>query len=153
MSESTPYISLLYYILPSFILDSFELVNVEAKAVDNPTPELLYPSVLHIYLDERDNRTEGQMRKFKPNGFTEPTQVQDFPIRDRKTVLHIRRRRYLDNDGKSVLINNFDLSAKGTRYSHEFADFLKEILGYVPRDGEICGTTVDGRRVKTGKEL
>ena len=117
MPEQSPYISLLYYILPSFILDSFELVNAEDKPVDNPT------------------------------------QVQDFPIRDRKTVLHIRRRRYVDSDGKSVIINNFNLSAQGTRYSDEFADFLKEILGYIPRDGEICGTTVDGRRVKTGKEL
>ena len=153
MSEQSPYISLLYYILPSFILDSFELVNVEDKPVDKPTPELLYPSVLHIYLDERDNRTEEQSQMFRPNGFTEPTQVQDFPIRDRKTVLHIRRRRYVDSDGKSVIINNFNLSAQGTRYSDEFADFLKEILGYIPRDGEICGTTVDGRRVKTGEEL
>ena len=90
MPEQSPYISLLYYILPSFILDSFELVNVEDKPVDNPTPELLYPSVLHIYLDERDNRTKEQSLLFKPNGFTESTQVQDFPIRDRKTVLHIR---------------------------------------------------------------
>lgn len=109
--------------------------------------------MLHIYLDERDNRTEEQSQIFKPNGFTEATQVQDFPIRDRKTVLHIRRRRYIDSNGKSVIINNFNLSAQGTRYSDEFADFLKEILGYIPRDGEICGTTVDGKRVKTGKEL
>ena len=41
MPEQSPYISLLYYILPTFILDSFELVNVEDKPVDNPTPELL----------------------------------------------------------------------------------------------------------------
>ncbi len=109
MAEQNPYITLLYYILPSFILDSFELVNVEDKPVDKPTPELLYPSVLHIYLDERDNRTEEQSQKFRSNGFTEPTQVQDFPIRDRKTVLHIRRRRYVDSDGKSVIINNFNL--------------------------------------------
>lgn len=149
MPEQSPYISLLYYILPSFILDSFDLVDVEEKPVDNPTPELLYPSVLHIYLDERDSRSEEQARMFRPNGFTEATQVQDFPIRDRKTVLHIRRRRYLDDMGVSVIINNFNLSPQGTRYSHEFADFLKEVLGYLPRDGEICGTTVDGRRVKT----
>ena len=64
-----------------------------------------------------------------------------------------RRCRTFDSDGKSVIINNFNLTAQGTRYSDEFADFLKEILGYIPRDGEICGTTVDGRRVKTGKEL
>ena len=48
MAEQNPYITLLYYILPSFILDSFELVNVEDKPVDKPTPELLYASVLHI---------------------------------------------------------------------------------------------------------
>ena len=149
MPEQSPYISLLYYILPSFILDSFELMNVEDRPVDNPTPELPYPSVLHIYLDERDSRTEEQTRMFRPNGFTEPTQVQDFPIRDRRTVLHIRRRLYTEDMGKNVIINNFNLSAQGTRYSREFADFLKEILGYLPRDGEICGTTVDGRRVKT----
>lgn len=53
----------------------------------------LYQSELHIYLDERDNRSADD-NDLQPNGFTESSQVEDFPIRDRKVLLHIRRRRW-----------------------------------------------------------
>ena len=49
---------------------------------------------LHMYLDERDNRT-AEMQDLRPNGLTEETVISDFPVRDRKLTLHIRRRRWL----------------------------------------------------------
>ena len=74
-----------------------------------------------------------------PNGFTEPTLINDFPIRDRKVVLHIRRRRWQDAEGHNVVLNVYNLATKGTRYSEEFAAFLKERLGYLPSDGTFAG--------------
>ena len=59
----------------------------------------LYQSELHIYLDERDNRSADD-NDLHPNGFTESNQVENFPIRDRKVLLHVRRRRCLDKDGR-----------------------------------------------------
>jgi hypothetical protein len=53
-----------------------------------------------MYLDERDNRIE-EMQALRPNGFTEETVISDFPVRDKKLTLHIRRRRWLTPEGKS----------------------------------------------------
>jgi hypothetical protein len=41
-------------------------------------------------------------------------------------TLHIRRRRYLDADDKSVILSEFPIKADGTSISPEFADFLKK---------------------------
>ena len=60
------------------------------------------------------------MAAFRPNGFTEASVVQNFPIRDRKVVLHVRRRRWINEQGKNVVQNVYPLIAKGTRYSQEF---------------------------------
>lgn len=71
----------------------------------------------------------------KPNGFTEPRIIHDFPLRELKVALHVRRRRWLTEDGGNVILNRIPLAADGTSYSAEFADFLKETLGYIPGDG------------------
>ena len=86
------------------------------------------PSPLHIHLDELDNRTDG-METVRSNGFTEASVIQDFPIRDRKVVLHVRRRRWINDQGKNTVLYVYPLMAKGTRYSQEFAGFFKEEAG------------------------
>lgn len=124
------------FLLPDGMLDFFEVVRINEEPSRN---EMVYTGgVLHIYLDERDNRTLVQ-QTLVPNGFTEPTLVNDFPIRNRKVVLHVRRRRWLDNEGHNVVLNVYNLAAKGTRYSEEFAAFLKEGLGHMPGDGSLAG--------------
>ncbi|MBR1698342.1 MAG: hypothetical protein IJ714_00970 [Bacteroidales bacterium] len=50
--------------------------------------DIIYTSVLHMYLDERDNRTD-QMQDLRPNGFTEETVISDFPVRDKKRLSEI----------------------------------------------------------------
>ena len=66
----------------------------------------------------------------------EAVSVTDFPIRDHKVVLRIRRRRWTDiRTGKSFSIPiDLDVVCKGTRYSKEFGVFLKETYGDVPGD-------------------
>ena len=138
------YFSLAYIVLPPSILDWFDLTKVEEEITD-PSKEELYVGIIHIYLDERDNRP-AVMDSLLPNGFTESTQVNDFPIRDRKVVLHVRRRRWLNAQRQNVLVNAYPLTADGTRYSEEFAAFLKETFGYLPCDGPFSGAAVDDRR-------
>ena len=78
------------FILPENMLDYFELVRMEEGPVEElPKTKMdrLYHSVLHIYLDELDNRSSKD-QDLRPNGFTEATKVEDFPIRDRKVLLH-----------------------------------------------------------------
>ena len=128
--------ALAYIILPTSILDWFSLVRVEEQQSNKkPSRDSVWSGMeLHIYLDEKDNRSEEEQVILSPNGFTEPTVVQDFPIRDRKVYLHIRRRRWLTADGRNILLSTYPLVAEGTRLSAEFASFLKGEDGYISSD-------------------
>lgn len=128
----------LSFFLPEGMLDFFELVWMETESLTSreSQKDIAYTGILHIHLDERDNRTEDQ-QDLRSNGFTEPTTMSDFPVRDRRVELHIRRRRWLTPDGKSVILNIYPLVAEGTRYSVAFAEFLKKKLGYDPGDSTL----------------
>lgn len=125
---------LAYIILPPSILDWFELVDVQEKEdvyKRKPKETVWSEMTTHVYLDEKDNRSDDDMGSLRPNGFTEPTVVQDFPLRDRKVYLHIRRRRWLSEDGHNVIINVYPIVSEGTQLSEEFAAFLKGEDGYI----------------------
>ena len=66
------YLHFLGVFLPDGILKFFEPVWVETQSLDSreSKKDILYTGTLHIYLDERDNRTE-EMQDLRPNGFTE----------------------------------------------------------------------------------
>lgn len=55
-------------VLPPSILDFFDVTGVDVEIVD-PKPGEFYTQVVHIYLDEKDNRTE-EFQDLRPNGFT-----------------------------------------------------------------------------------
>ena len=137
-SQLQLYQHFLSFFLPEGILDFFEPVWMETQSLDSreSNKDILYSSSLHIYLDERDNRPE-DMLGLRPNGLTEETVITDFPVRDRKVVLHVRRRRWLTPEGKNVVLNVYPLAATGTRYSAEFAAFLKDSLGYDAGNGTL----------------
>ena len=130
------YVFMSSFLLPEGMLDYFEVVRIDEEPL--PKEKVYTGGILHIYLDELDNRTNDQ-QSLSPNGFTEATLINDFPIRDRKVVLHVRRRRWLDAEGHNVVLNVYNLATKGTRYSEEFAAFLKENLGYIPSNGPFAG--------------
>ena len=130
------YVFMSSFLLPEGMLDFFDVVRIDEEPL--PKEKIYIGGILHIYLDEQDNRTAEQ-QTLTPNGFTEPTLINDFPIRDRKVVLHVRRRRWLDADGHNVVLNVYSLATKGTRYSEEFAAFLKDSLGYIPSNGPFAG--------------
>ncbi len=112
-------------VLPSQILDYFIVVGIEQTATE-----------IHISLDEVVTRELSDDVHFESKGFMEAVSVTDFPIRDHKVILRIRRRRWTDiRTGKSFSIPiDLDVVAKGTRYSKEFGAFLKETYGDVPGD-------------------
>ena len=112
-------------VLPSAILDYFRITGLEQTLNE-----------IHIHLDELMNPNLSGDVNFVSIGFMEPVNVTDFPIRDHKVVLIIRRRRWTDvRTGKSFSIpSNLDVVCKGTRYSKEFGAFLKETYGDIPCD-------------------
>ena len=126
-SQTKLYEHYLSYFLPEGMLDFFELTWMETESL--PAKErmkgIVYTGILHIHPDGRDNRKE-ERQGLRPNGFTEPTTVSDFPVRDRRVELHIRRRRWHTPDGKSLILDIAPPVAKGTRYSVAFAGFLKK---------------------------
>ena len=132
----------LHYFLPDGLLDYFEPVMAEDKEHKIKKDEV-YKRELHLYFDERDNRTE-DLQYLRPNGFTEERLISDFPARARKLTLHIRRRRWLDEEGKNVILDVYTLANNGTKFSDEFAEFLKKKLGPDPRYRKIVGALLYG---------
>ena len=112
-------------VLPAQILDYFLISGVEQTSQE-----------IYISLDEKMNLELSKDVHFESKGFMEAVSVTDFPIRDHKVILKIRRRRWTDlRTGKSFSIPiDLDVVAKSTRYSKEFGAFLKETYGDVPGD-------------------
>ncbi len=69
-------------VLPSQILDYFTIAGVEQTATE-----------IHIRLDEKMNPELSDDVHFESKGFMDAVNVTDFPIRDHKVILRIRRRR------------------------------------------------------------
>ena len=90
--------------------------------------------------------TTPDLQHLRPDGFTEERTISDFPARNRKQVLPIRRRRWSDEQGKNVILNVCELAVNGTKFSDEFAEFLKNKLGPDPRYRKIvgCSYMIDG---------
>ncbi len=114
-------------VLPKEVLDHFIIVKIEyvdTKTYDEPE--------MHIHLDENMNVELQSDSHFESKGFIAPVEVTDFFIRDHKVVLVLRCRRWVDiRTGKSFILP-LNVTADGTRYSKEFAAFLKETYGEIP---------------------
>lgn len=130
MTENTLLHELIRYVFPKEIVEYFSLVDIK----EEPYKDTM---TLRLYLEERNIIPEEyQCMPLFPNGFYPESTIKDFPLRDRKVVLHVRRRRWVDDEGKSYS-RQWDLTASGTRYSKEFAFFLKEAFGYLPDNSPI----------------
>ena len=76
------YEGLASYFLPSGVLKYFEVTAFAEEPVHDS--EDLYTTELHIYLDERDNRTPDMIDSVS-DGFCDESCILDFPIRDKIT--------------------------------------------------------------------
>ena len=118
--EDKGLIMLARFVLPKEVLYHFVITDikyVDTKTYDEPE--------MHIHLDEKMHPELQNDDHFESKGFIAPVEVTDFPIRDHKVVLVLRRRRWVDvRTGKSFILP-LKVTADGTRYSKEFAAFLK----------------------------
>ena len=116
-------ISLAQIVLPSEVLSSFDITKVESTDTE-----------INIHLDEKMYDTFRHHVHSESNGFIPAVSITDFPIRDHKVILLLRRRKWVDiRTGKSFILP-LKIAAEGTRYSKEFAAFLKETYGHIPGD-------------------
>lgn len=105
-------------ILPSEILSNFEVVRVEEES-----------SLIRIHLDESVKAAYKENPDMESKGFCDAVTIRDFPIRDKGVDLIVRRRRWHDKRNDRYFSDTYDLKAEGTRYSKEFAAFLKGVYG------------------------
>ena len=119
--------------LPPTILDYFDVIRVEERAISAKERKGLERGEVVIHLEEHNEfRSPEEGHTYRPNGFYEVSRINDFPLRDRRVTLMLHRRRWVDEQtGKSVG-NKYHIVTEGTRHTLEFADFLKETFGYVP---------------------
>lgn len=121
-SQNEQYSRLIKALLPEEVFDYFEIVNVD---IEN--------KVIDVHLDELNNPPkEYSKEKLSSKGFHEPAVFQDFPIRDKAVYLHVRRRKWKIESSGKIVSRQWNLSAKGSRYTKDFATFLKGLLGYLP---------------------
>ena len=88
------------------ILGNFSISGVEQTSKE-----------IYISLDEMMNPELSKDMHFESKSFIEAVNVTDFPIRDHKVILKIRRRQWTDlRTGKSFSIPiDLDVVTKGTR--------------------------------------
>lgn len=115
-------------LLPQEVFDYFDITSVSDDGKE-----------VVIYLEEKDiiHHPEGG-HVYEKNGFYEAMTVQDYPIRGKRALLRIKRRRWIDKTSGKSIGNDYNLVAKGTRHSVEFAAFLKELLGGIPDYGPLA---------------
>ena len=110
------------YVLPEEIFRYFDIVKIEQERRE-----------LHLYLEELNEIPEGYNHAdLESKGFHNETVLKDFPIREKASFLHVRRRRWLEKATGKTVSRDWQLVAEGTHYTQGFASFLKGIIGYLP---------------------
>jgi hypothetical protein len=112
-----PQIELLKLVLPELLVDFFDLVKVDKQS-----------ETLHLYFEEF-NKPPGEHAKGEliSKGFHDEITIQDFPLRGKHVFLHVKRRRWTDKNTNQIIQRDWNIVAKGTRMTDEFASFLKQI--------------------------
>ena len=109
--------SLLNLVLPKGILEYFTVSNIAQTE-----------EIVNIYLSEKNIIPQEYINdKLVSKGFFDEIRIQDFPLRGKDVFLHIKRRRWFNESTGDSVFRNWNMVAKGTRMTKEFAFFLKVI--------------------------
>lgn len=112
--------SLIQAVLPQGMLDYFTLNKVDTLS-----------EIINIYLEEKNITPEEYKNdKLTSKGYYDEIRVQDFPIRGKDVFLLIKRRRWINETKGTIVMRDWELVAKGTRMTKDFAAFLKVISRY-----------------------
>lgn len=102
-------IELAKLLLPERTLEYFELIRV-----------LKDKAGFVIFLEEKNDLPEEYKgQKFHSKGFYPEVRIQDFPIREHKVMLGIKRRRWENPNTGEIVSRNWDLVMQGTRLTKE----------------------------------
>jgi len=104
------------YYLPEGVFEWFNVVSGSRTATS-----------LHVILEEKNvppHTPETEGKHLESKGFKE-IDVEDFPVRGRKTTLTFRRRVWKVQGRDGLLKRDIPLVWEGTQLEREFAAFLK----------------------------
>jgi len=122
MKKTETSINAFKLILPEEIFEYFDIVDLKEDK-----------GQIDISLDEKDIAPTGYKREeLESKGFHSRIEIQDFPLRRRKVFLHVRRRKWQIKSNGKVISRDWNLVAKGTHLTQDFAFFLKGIFGQIP---------------------
>ena len=109
--------NLIKLFFPPGLLDYFKVISCA-----DGEEELLFT------LEELNLAPEGyQLSDLESKGFYEGGRVTDFPLRGKRCIYRIRRRKWLVKSDNSVITRDWNIAASGTKLTNEFASFLKEL--------------------------
>ena len=112
------YLELVSLMLPEGLLDFFELIS-SSKEEEG----------FCIYLEEKNIiPVEHRSTAVYSKGFHGEIRVTDFPLRGKKVILCIKRRRWENLITGETVQRDWNLLSKGTRITNEFALFLKGVF-------------------------
>ncbi len=113
-------LDVLKFILPELLVTHFNLTKHQLQGKD-----------LHLYFEEKKLIPEEFSKDIIiSHGFHKEIMVDDFPLRGKTVLLHIKRRRWLNKTTQKVVYRDWDLVAQGTLMTVEFAVFLKALSQY-----------------------
>lgn len=104
-------------LLPEGILEYFEVALVE-RNTNSYTISLV---------EKHLQQGEFPGLRLSSHGFHNETTIKDFPLRGKACYLKVKRRRWINEDTNDVISRDWELVAKGTRMTKEFAAFLKAL--------------------------
>lgn len=107
-------------LLPEGMLEYFEVASVRKEN----------EQYLISLVEKNVQPGEFTGQNLSSKGFLEEITIKDFPIRGRACYLKVKRRRWLNQDMSKIISRDWELVAKGTRMTKEFATFLKELHRY-----------------------
>ncbi len=105
------------FLLPPGLLDYFSIILVEENEKE-----------LILHLEEKNNLNEDTEKPiYESKGFYPSVLINDFPVRGKKLLLNIRRRRWIDRSTGAYFSRDLHVVAEGTHITQEFASFLKGV--------------------------
>ncbi|WP_321298951.1 transposase [Marinifilum fragile] len=119
MTDHENYEQLVRLFLPEGLLDYFNITNI-----------ILDGEAVNVHLEESNlPPSEYAQDKLESKGFIPAITVQDFPLRDKALLLHLKRRRWMNHSTGNIVSRDWQLVASGTRLTKGFASFLKGAFG------------------------
>lgn len=111
----------LQYVFPEELLKYFKIVETSIKTHPKHNEEYI-----EVVFEEHNELPEGYTSdEYESKGFFSK-RIQDFPLRGKAVFIELRRRRWRHKDTGVQITRDFTFLAKGSSFTAELADFLKQ---------------------------